>query len=131
MTKMIFRCAALLLGLAFAGAPMVADYCAVTCEATHMGGPSASPAHAGHHHASTALFRIGQPPQPCGHDHNGIVGIASSDGASVRALAPANAAVLPAPLVDPSGWTAVAHAIDGSNSPPGTALRGFSSPLRV
>jgi hypothetical protein len=128
---MIFRCTALLLGLAFAGAPMVADYCAVTCEATHMGGASASPSHAGHHHASTALFSISQPPQPCGHDHNGIVGIASSsDSASARALAPASAAVMPAPPVNPSGWTA-AHAIHGSKSPPGTTLRGFTSPLRV
>ena len=128
---MMFRCTALLLGLAFAGAPVIADYCAVSCETAHARGGSASAAHAGHHHASAARFSISQPAQPCGHDHNGIVGVvASSDAASVRALAPSHAAVMPASLVAAAGWMSVFSA-QGSNSPPGTALHGFASPLRV
>lgn len=128
---MTFRCTALLLSLAFAGAPVIADYCAVSCEAAHMGGASASPAHAGHHHASgAALSSIAQPPQPCGHAYNGIVGTATSDnGAPVRALAPSSA-VMPASPVAASDCMS-ARSIHGSNSPPGTTLRGFASPIRV
>lgn len=128
---MMRTCAVLLLSLAFAGAPVIADYCAVSCEAAHMGGASASPAHAGHHHAPTPLASIGQPPQPCGHDHNGIVGVvASSDNANARPLTPASTAVMPASPVAPCLWM-LAYDVDGSNSPPGTVLRGFASPLRV
>ena len=124
LQEMAFKCVAILLGFAFAGAPVVADYCTVSCEAAHIGGASASPAHAGHHHASTAPSGIGQPPQPCGHDHNGIVGdAASSDAASVRPLAPTNAAVVPA--------SPLARDVHGPNSPPGTFLRGVASPLRL
>ncbi|HEY3043655.1 MAG TPA: hypothetical protein VGJ39_06505 [Vicinamibacterales bacterium] len=127
---MIFRCSALLLGLAFAGAPLAADYCAVSCEAAHMDGAAASTAHAGHHHGSTALFSISQPPQPCGHDHNGVVGIASSDGrAPVRSLAP-GAAVTPALSIIQSVSFSIRD-VHGSSPPPGTPLRGFVSPLRV
>lgn len=124
-------CTVLLLALAFAGAPVIADYCAVSCEAAHMGGASASPAHAGHHHAETVLSRIGQPPQPCGRDHNGIVGVAASSAdARVQPLTSAGAAVMPAPSLASSLWM-LACDVRGSNSPPGIALRGFASPLRV
>jgi hypothetical protein len=134
MKDVIFRCTTLLLSLAFAGAPVAADYCAALCEATHAGATAASPDHAGHHHHSTltltGLSSIGQPPQPCGHDHNGIVGVARADDrASVRAPAP-GAAVMPTLPVVHSMWISirVAH---GSSSPPGTSLREFASPLRV
>ena len=128
---MTFRCTALLLSLAFAGAPVIADYCAVSCEAAHMDDASPSPAHAGHHHASgAALSSIAQPPQPCGHACNGIVGTATSGNtASSRAPAPSST-VMPASPVAPSGCMS-ARSINGSNSPPGTTLRGFASPIRV
>ena len=35
LRQMMIRCAALLLSAAVAGAPMVADYCTVACEAAH------------------------------------------------------------------------------------------------
>ena len=121
LQEMTFKCVALLLGFAFASASVVADYCKMSCEA----------AHAGHHHASTAPSDIGQPPQPCGHDHHGIVGVAASSGAaSVRPLAPTSAAVVPASPLAPSLWM-LARDVHGSNSPPGTFLHGVASPLRV
>ncbi|MDO8794931.1 MAG: hypothetical protein Q7J25_09970 [Vicinamibacterales bacterium] len=125
-------CSVLLLSLAFAGAPVFGDYCAVSCEAAHMGGASASSAHAGHHHASAAaLSSIAQPPQPCGHAYNGIVGVAvSSDNAKVRPLTPQSPAVMPASPLAPS-LSMLAHDVHGSNSPPDTTLRGFASPIRV
>jgi hypothetical protein len=127
---MIFRCSALLLSLAFAGAPLVADYCAVSCEAAHMDGAAASTAHAGHHHGSTALFSISQPPQPCGHDHNGVVGIASSDGgAPERSLAPGTAVTPALPLIESVSFSL--RDLHGSSPPPGTSLCGIASPLRI
>ena len=132
----MFRPAALLLSLLFAGAPSVADYCAVSCEASHIALAAASTGHAGHHHhsstaSSTLLHSIGQAPQPCGHDHHTIAAVtASSDAARARLLAPASAAVLPASLTAPSRWTSVAD-LPSSNSPPGPSLRGFASPIRI
>jgi hypothetical protein len=135
MQTMMFRAAALLLSLAFAGAPSVADYCAVSCETAPMKNASASPAHAGHHHSSTAsstdLHSIGQARQPCGHDHNGIAAVtAASDAAHTRLIMTASAAVLPASLPAASVWTSAAD-LHSSNSPPGPSPRGFASPIRV
>ena len=133
---MMFRAAALLLSLVFAGAPSVADYCAVSCETAHIGDASASSAHASHHNhsstaVSTALHSIGQAPQPCGHDHNGMAAVTAPSGAArERLLTTASAAVLPASLQAASLWTSVAD-LHNSNSPPGHSLRGFASPIRI
>lgn len=130
---MIFRCTALLLSLAFVGAPMAADYCAASCEAAPTAAPAASGDQSGHHHrhASTAPCSISQPPQPCGHDHNGVVAVtATSDVAHARALATAGVAVSPSSLLAPSLWTSVSG-LHRSNSPPGSAVRGFASPIRI
>ena len=87
----IFRCTALVLSMALGVAPTAADYCAVTCETAHVHGAASSLAHAGHHHhAASPLASIDQAPQPCGHDHSGIVGVESNDGAApARPFAPA------------------------------------------
>lgn len=131
LLEMAFKCGALLLSLSFASAPVVADYCEVSCETAHTGDTSASPAHTGHHHAATVLSRIGQPPPPCSHDHSGLVGVAASSGAApMRSLAPTGAAVAPASPLAPSLWMS-AYEVRRSNSPPGTFLRGSASPLRV
>jgi hypothetical protein len=127
---MVNACTALLLSLAFAGAPVLANYCTVSCEAAHTHEADAASPHAGHDRASTALFNIDQAPQPCGHDHHGIVGLAArSDDASVRVLAPASGVMPTSPVTAPGLVPALF--LTGSDSPPGTALRGFASPLRV
>ena len=133
---MMFRAAALLLSVAFASAPSVADYCAASCETTHIADASASSAHAGHHHhsstaSSIALYSIDQAPQPCGHDHNGIAAItAASDASRTRPLTAASAAVLPATAPAASLWTSVSD-FHSSTSPPGPSVRGFASPIRI
>jgi hypothetical protein len=128
---MLFRCTALLMSLAFAGAPVAADFCAVSCQAAHTHGGAASSAHSGHHHTSTTLFSINQPQQPCGHDHDGLVAVtAASDRAHARSLTTAGVPVLPASLPALPLWTAVSD-LHNSNSPPGPSVRGFASPIRI
>jgi hypothetical protein len=132
MKDMMFRGTALLLSLAFAGAPVATNFCAASCEAVHLASAAGSNEHDAHHHhhSSTALGSVSQTPQPCGHDHQPIVGVeATHDVASVRALAP-SVAVMPTLPVIQAVWTLV-HGIYNSSSPPGTSLRGFASPLRV
>jgi hypothetical protein len=133
---MMFRAAALLLSVAFAGAPSVADYCAASCEAAYIAPAAASTAQAGHHHhsstaSSITLHSIGQAPQPCGHDHSGIAAVtAASNGARTRLPMNAGAAVLPASLPAASLRTSVSD-FPSSTSPPGPSVRGFASPIRI
>ena len=130
---MMLRGAAVLLSLAFAGAPLAADFCAASCEAAHIAASKGSSGHAGHHHlASTAASNIGQTPQPCGHDHNGVVAAVrtSSDVAHKRLVTPANVVVLPVALTAAS-LTTSAFGLCASNSPPGPLVRGFASPIRI
>jgi len=131
---MMFRCAALLLSLAFAGAPVAADLCAASCEAAHIAGSAQSGGHAGHqhHHASTAGSSIGQVPQPCGHDHNRAVAAigACSDAAHRRPVTTGNVAVLPV-MLPAASLSAAVFDFTTSNSPPGPSVRGFASPIRI
>lgn len=47
--------------------PLVADWCAATCEAAHqLSVPSC-------HHTTSTATRIGEMPAPCGHDHQPMV----------------------------------------------------------
>jgi hypothetical protein len=132
MKDMLFRSFALLLSLAFAGAPVAADYCTAVCDAAHGSVAAAGTAHAGHHHHPTSrLSSIDPAPQLCRHDHTGIVGIAGSDDAApIRALAHAITAMTPA---SPHARSISSHSRDivCSNSPPGIPLHGFAAPLRV
>lgn len=126
-------CAALLLGLVFAGAPVTADFCAASCEAAHSASSGASIGHAGHHHhSSVALLRLDQPPHRCGHDHSGGVAVtASSDAAHMQPLTTRSAAAaLPVSLMAASLWTPLCG-LQSSNSPPGPSVRGFASPIRI
>jgi len=134
LRSMMLRGAALLLSLAFAGAPLVADFCAASCQAAPIAASTGSAGHAGHHHhhASAAASHIGQTPQPCGHDHNGVVAAirTSSDVAHKQLVTPANGVVLPVALTAASLMTSVVHRY-ASNSPPGPLVRGFASPIRI
>jgi hypothetical protein len=130
LPSMVTKCAALLLSLAFAGAPIVADYCAVSCESAHTHDAGAAP-HAGHHNAASALFSIDRSSPRCGHDHNGTVAVtASSDTGHARAPMTSSAAMLPASL-PPASVRTPAFGFHSSNSPPGTPLHGFASPIRI
>jgi hypothetical protein len=98
----------------------------------HVHGAAASSAAASHHHATTtSVINISHSPQPCGHDHNGVVAVtASSDAAHTRPLMTPSAAVLPESLAGTSFWTSFGD-LQISSSPPGWSDRGYVSPLRV
>src|SRR5581483_1515526 len=75
--------AAVALALAVATVPLVADWCAVACEATHA---PAAPA-AACHHAPPAAPTMGRVPAPCGQDHHPVVvDAAATRLAGVRAV---------------------------------------------
>jgi hypothetical protein len=58
---------AAVLALAVGAVPLIADWCAATCEAAHTAGmPSC-------HHTSSSLSHVGDVPAPCGHNHQPLV----------------------------------------------------------
>src|ERR1051326_2425240 len=68
---------ALMLAFAVGGVPMIADWCASSCEAArHSGAPS-------RHHASASSARIGRAPRPWGRDHEPVVVDAATSTKSV------------------------------------------------
>lgn len=84
----------MLLALAVGGVPLVADWCAISCEAAH-GATEAAPAC---HHTSAPMAHVGDAPAPCGHDHHPVVVDASTISdvtlrAAVAARAPGQIAV--------------------------------------
>ena len=80
---------AAVLALAVGGVPLAADWCAVSCDASHANRTAAAPAC---HHASAPTPRIGQRPAPCGHDHHPVVVDAATTTVIVSRALPAIAA---------------------------------------
>ena len=121
---------AMLLSFAFAGAPVIAEQCLASCEAAHMAAMANSPAHAGHQHAPVPHSSIGQAPVPCGHDHNGITGVASPvDTGQAKALVLAVSVLIPAsPSVHFVSMPARNLHSSGSS---GTTPHTVSSPIRT
>ena len=72
VTRLLRNIAAAVLVVAVTSMPLLADWCAASCEAARQAG------HAACHHSSTSLPHIGQEPVPCGHDHHPLVLIAAS-----------------------------------------------------
>jgi hypothetical protein len=68
--------AAAMLVIAVSSAPLLADWCAASCESARQTG------HAGCHHMSASGPQISQEPVPCGHDHHPLVLIAPTDTSS-------------------------------------------------
>jgi len=83
------RAIAIVLTLAFAAVPLVADWCAARCEAPHADAGAAVPAC---HHAASTTFRIGHPPAPCGQGHQPMVVNAAAISADTSHAAVALAA---------------------------------------
>jgi hypothetical protein len=69
---------ALAVMLAFGAAPLVADCCAISCDAVHASATAAGPTC---HHGGSSLPRLGHGQQPCGHDHHLIVVAAAATAA--------------------------------------------------
>lgn len=58
------------LALALVVVPLVADWCALSCEATHAVASADVPAC---HHQGTSTPHVGDRPSPCSHDHHPVV----------------------------------------------------------
>lgn len=91
------RVVAVVLTLAVSGVPLVADWCALSCEVAHQSTQAAAPTC---HHAASSTARLGQIPAPCSHDHHPVVVDAATTGVALRvvpaAAAPAASLLLPA-----------------------------------
>src|SRR5207253_3064433 len=70
MTRFSRATTAIVLALAFAAVPLVADWCAISCEAAHSTTASDAPTC---HHTSSTPPRIDHLPTPCGHDNHSAV----------------------------------------------------------
>lgn len=107
------------LALALATVPLVADWCAVSCESAHAveSGAAANSVPACHHQSAPAP-RVGQVPAPCGHDHHPVV-VDAATTVALRAVPAIFAAGVS--IDDPIARVvaaARAPAHDASNSPP-------------
>jgi hypothetical protein len=78
--RLIRPIAAILLAFALGSVPLVADWCAATCEAAHATAASAEPSC---HHTASPSPRVGEMPTPCSHDHHPVV----VDAATIAAAA--------------------------------------------
>jgi len=58
------------LAVALVTVPLVADWCALSCETAHGAASGGAPAC---HHQGTASPRIADRPTPCSHDHHPVV----------------------------------------------------------
>lgn len=85
VTRLV-RAIAMVLTLALSGVPLVADWCALSCEAAHASVETAAPTC---HHAGSATPRIADVPAPCGHDHHPVVVDAATTGAAALRVLPA------------------------------------------
>lgn len=70
------RAATLILVMAIGAVPLVAEWCATSCEHTRDASTTTEPTC---HHADSPAVRIGQTPTPCGHDHTDVVVLAAKD----------------------------------------------------
>jgi len=93
VTRLVKLTTVLLLAFALAAVPLVADWCAVSCEAAHGATADAVPAC---HHTTAAAPRISEIPTPCGHDHHPVV----VDAATTTVVAPRAALTMAVPGID-------------------------------
>jgi hypothetical protein len=77
---------AFVLTLAVGAVPLVADWCAASCEAA-IGGAGSSAAEPSCHHARRTAARIGHHPSSCGQSHNPIVVDATATAARTSRIA--------------------------------------------
>jgi hypothetical protein len=120
---------AIALTLAFGAVPLVADWCAASCEAARSSATAAGPAC---HHAGSPAGRIGHLPVPCGQGHIPVVvdGAATAPSPQRTPIAmPASAAYVVASVVRAVAVTGRAGPlVDRSPSPLPLAL---ASALRL
>jgi hypothetical protein len=92
---------AMLLTVALGAVPLVADWCAASCEAAHTATAAGEPSC---HHSAALLAHIGERALPCGQDHHPIV----VDASTVTAIGVRAAMTPTVPAVNASLPTLVA-----------------------
>jgi hypothetical protein len=108
VTRVLRVVAVTMLSVTLGGIPLVADWCATTCETAHADGVPAC------HHARSSMSRIGRAPSPCGHDHRPIV----VDAATTTSIS-SRATTLPVvPAVDAAACAPSVAAIGKYTDPP-------------
>ena len=116
--------AAVVLALAFGTVPLVANWCAVMCDAGHARAVPAC------HHMSSATARIGSKPAPCGHDHRPIVLDAATTTKPVNIVV-----AVPVPTVDILSSDTGPHSLTAAPGDAVTSSPAFelilSSTLRI
>ena len=78
---------ALGLCLAFAGAPILAAQCEVTCETQPAATGAATTGAHHHHHGAQPSVAIAATSQSCGHDHNGVLTVDTAGRPNDQTLA--------------------------------------------
>jgi hypothetical protein len=92
---------AALLTIALGAVPLVADWCAASCEAAHAVTAAGEPSC---HHSAAGLPRVGDRSLPCGQDHHPIV----VDASTVTAIGVRSAMTAPVPALYASAATVAA-----------------------
>ncbi len=85
MTRLA-RVAAVVVAIAVGSVPLVADWCALSCETAHTAAAEVAPAC---HHTGSATTRVGDVPAPCGHDHHPVLVDAATTAAAALRVLPA------------------------------------------
>jgi hypothetical protein len=126
VVRLIRTFTAALLTVALGAVPLVADWCAASCEAAH----SATTGEPSCHHSAVPQPRVGARPLPCGQDHHPIV----VDASTVAAIGVRAAMTAPVPAINVFApavavrTRSVGGSLDVASSPPldlalGTVLR--------
>jgi hypothetical protein len=120
------RVVAVLLGVAFAAAPVVLDQCVASCEAHAAAMTSSLPTC---HHASATTERLTPMPTPCGHDHNGTV--TTSADANPEAQPMTTLVALSVPSFALTLQLAVRVNDATASPPPRPSVLALAVPLRI
>src|SRR3954471_24681233 len=128
MSRIARAAIAVALTLAFGAIPLVADWCAASCEASQS---DATAAMAPCHHADSPGAHIGHRPTPCGQGHHPIVIDAAATGAPASPTS-----IAPADVMTDGALATSAAAVTGDRATPVSSRRpplplALSSPLRI
>ncbi len=91
VTRVVRLATASLLAFVLTTVPLVADWCAISCEAAHSAATNTEPSC---HHLNATMPRMADVPAPCGHDHHPVV----VDASTTTAIASSATVVVSSPV---------------------------------
>jgi hypothetical protein len=121
------KAVALVLAIAFAGAPLALDQCVASCEAKAAGVGSSTPAC--HHGEAAAISRLDPSPQPCGHDHSAATTIRADGNQAAQPTMSLVALTVNALPFNPRTTVSVDDA--AASPPPRPSGVALAVPLRI